>query len=359
MNARDGTILLTLATLLLAARPACAQDPKAVLLPLTAEDVGAGMAEMVQSVVAEQIAALEIAVVMGGQGSEDEAGADFVISGHLGRDGETYTISLKALDVAAGTSKQARAEADKSGLLSAASKLVAEILPAPDPCKDVDCSGHGICLVEGETPYCECDVGYRVDGLECKRHEVKKTPQKKWLELDPSDGRSIKGLVGSGFIFTLASLGTNLGAYVSLCIFRRPNGEERPSETATGKAWVGLQIAGLSTHAIGIPLLLASALKLRKSLGLRPATGQNVSGWVLYGVAAATMGMSFWPKVSFAMSTVTIPVIIACAWLSFYEAGSALEVARAGRMEKERASLVFPFVSPLPGGVSAGVGGVF
>ena len=39
-----------------------------------------------------------------------------------------------------------------------------------DPCKDVDCSGHGECKsgygYEAEA-YCECDEGYHADGLEC------------------------------------------------------------------------------------------------------------------------------------------------------------------------------------------------
>ncbi len=361
MDERTRCLLAASAALLLASGPASAQDPKAVLLPVTAEEVGSGMQETVQSVVAEKIASLEISVVVGGGGSEDEAGADFVVSVHLSREGEQFLVRIKALSVADGTSKQAQASADKAGLLNAASKLVEEVMPAPDPCKGVDCSGHGICLVEGEAPYCECDVGYVVEGLGCRKHEVKQTSakKKKQLLLEKKDARQVKGLVGAGFLFTLASLGTNLGAYVSLCIFRRPNGQERESEAATGKAWVGLQIAGLSTHAIGVPLLLGSALKLRSSLGLRPATAQNVSGWVLYGAAAFTMGMSFWPKVSFAMSTVTIPILVACAWLSFYEAGNALEVARAGSMDLERSALVVPFVSALPGGFSAGVGGVF
>ncbi|MBW2263990.1 MAG: hypothetical protein JRG91_18670, partial [Deltaproteobacteria bacterium] len=287
-------------------------------------------------------------------------GADFVVTVHLSREGEAYLVRIKTVFVADGTGKQAQASADKAGILSVAAKLVEEVLPAPDPCRDVDCSGHGICLVEDETPQCECDAGYVVDGLGCRKHIVKKASAKKReLLLDVKDARQVKGLVGSGFLFTLASLGMNLGAYVSLCIFRRPNGDEREAEAATGKAWLGLQIAGLSTHAIGVPLLLGSALKLRKSLGLRPATAQNVSGWVLYGVAAVTMGMGFWPKVSFAMATVTIPIIVACAWLSFYEAGTALNVAKAGGMEDERSALVVPFVSGLPGGVAAGVGGVF
>ncbi len=361
MDDRTPVLLAACAALLLAAGPAPAADPKVVLLPVTAENVGAGMQETVQSVVAEKLASLEFTVVAGGSGSEDEAGAELVVSVHLGREGEQFLVRIKSLSVADGTSKQAQATADMAGLLNAASKLVEEVLPAPDPCKDVDCSGHGICLVVDEAPSCECDKGYVVEGLGCRKHEVKQTAKKKKDELllDAKDARRVKGLVGSGFLFGLASLGTNLGAYVSLCIFRRPNGQERPSEAATGKAWVGLQIAGLSTHAIGIPLLLGSALKLRSSLGLRPATAQNVSGWVLYGVAAFTMGMSFWPRVSFAMSTVTIPILVACAWLSFYEAGHALEIARKGSMELERSALVLPFVSALPGGVAAGVGGVF
>ena len=360
MSARQTTVLLSCTALLLAARPAAARDPKAVLLPVTAENVGTGMQQTVQSVVAEMIAELEISVVMGGTGSEEEAGADLIVSVHLVREGGEYTVQIKALSVEEGTIKQAQATAGKSGLLSAASKLVKEVLPAPDPCKEVDCSGHGICLVEDGEPYCECDKGYLVDGLGCRKHEVKKAPPKKRLELDKSDARSIKGLVASGFLFTLASLGTNLGAYVSLCISRRPSGEVRESEEATGKAWVGLQITGLSTHAIGIPLLLASSMKLRKSLGLRPHTGQTISGWVLYSTAMVTMGMSFWPRVSFGFATVTIPILVACAWLSFYESGRALEIARKGGMEAPaRSSLVVPYVTAVQGGFAAGVGGVF
>jgi len=35
----------------------------------------------------------------------------------------------------------------------------------PDPCDGVDCSGHGVCVVEGEDGVCECDPGYA--GVDC------------------------------------------------------------------------------------------------------------------------------------------------------------------------------------------------
>ena len=40
--------------------------------------------------------------------------------------------------------------------------------PADGPCRDVTCSNHGTCVVEGGLPLCECDSGYRPAGqLSC------------------------------------------------------------------------------------------------------------------------------------------------------------------------------------------------
>ena len=36
-----------------------------------------------------------------------------------------------------------------------------------EPCSNVDCSGHGICLDDEEHAICVCDPGYRADGLDC------------------------------------------------------------------------------------------------------------------------------------------------------------------------------------------------
>ena len=36
-----------------------------------------------------------------------------------------------------------------------------------DPCKDVTCSGNGVCVVQYDTAVCSCYLGYHADGLNC------------------------------------------------------------------------------------------------------------------------------------------------------------------------------------------------
>jgi hypothetical protein len=238
--------------------------------------------------------------------------------------------------------------------------MLSKVLPEPDPCKHVDCSGHGFCTsVDGE-PACECSTGYKVDGLECIKHVVKKKKKKKKKPLvGETTSRQVKATATAGFLITLASLGTFLGSYVSLCIHLRPTGVERKHEQATASAWLGLQISALSTYAIGVPLLLSTNMKVRKEMGLRPTSGQSIAGWVLYGVGAVTMGFSFWKKLGFAFPTITIPVLVACSWLAFYEAGEAWKVAKESDKIRKQGLLVVPYVAGLERGAVAGIAGVF
>ena len=40
---------------------------------------------------------------------------------------------------------------------------------ASGPCRDVACSGHGQCVVEGDGAWCDCFTGFRAVGLERPR----------------------------------------------------------------------------------------------------------------------------------------------------------------------------------------------
>lgn len=40
-----------------------------------------------------------------------------------------------------------------------------------DPCDSVDCGPHGDCIAAGQSPVCDCDEGYRPDGLTCVEEE--------------------------------------------------------------------------------------------------------------------------------------------------------------------------------------------
>jgi len=55
-----------------------------------------------------------------------------------------------------------------------------EVTPdtSTDPCDGIDCGVHGSCIVAGESPVCDCDEGYRPEGLSC----VEEDP------IDPCEG---------------------------------------------------------------------------------------------------------------------------------------------------------------------------
>jgi hypothetical protein len=50
-----------------------------------------------------------------------------------------------------------------------------------DPCDGVTCSGHGTCVVDGDSASCDCNDGYHADGLRCVADD------------DPCDGVTCSG----------------------------------------------------------------------------------------------------------------------------------------------------------------------
>lgn len=46
---------------------------------------------------------------------------------------------------------------------------------ASELCDEIECSGHGLCVVLDEEPTCSCDRGYVPDGLNCVRERTSST----------------------------------------------------------------------------------------------------------------------------------------------------------------------------------------
>ena len=42
-----------------------------------------------------------------------------------------------------------------------------DCIPQDSPCVDVECAGHGQCVVVDQAARCECDAGYHAEGLLC------------------------------------------------------------------------------------------------------------------------------------------------------------------------------------------------
>lgn len=53
------------------------------------------------------------------------------------------------------------------GLLAGCTLTVALDDDGADPCADITCGDHGSCVVTDGAAACECDTGYRVEGLDC------------------------------------------------------------------------------------------------------------------------------------------------------------------------------------------------
>lgn len=375
-------LVAVLAAALLLPSVAFADKTKAVILPVTAQNVGTGTLQVVHATIIEKLPDLEIAAVPteevveavkgcespGCSQAEDalevgkELGADFVVSTHIAREGKEILVRMVAFNVAESTSVQEEATTTKAGILTATVKLVGKVLPAPDPCEDIDCSDNGECYVEDGEPWCRCDKGYVADGLDCKRRKVKTKEGAKELMLDQETARPVRGLATAGAVFGAASLITYVASYISLCAYLEPSGRVRLGYESAGGSWLAFQIASLSTHVIGIPLLLSSRMKARKALGLAPSTTQSTTGWILYAASIATMTASLVTvKVGalegfgFAFPTVTIPILVACTWVSIWESRQAVKSA------PRKASLptILPMVSALPGGAALGVAGTF
>jgi len=342
------------------------------VLAVTAENVGQGTQASVEKTILELIPAFGLEIVpsadvekasqaceTAGCGSRkdalglgEETGADIVLSTNLSKAGDLVQVRMVAWYIADGTSKEKQAESEKSGILSAARSVMSAVLPPIDHCRNVECSGHGTCFEQDGKPLCECDSGFKAEGLECEKWTMlssEGTKKKKLLVPDDA-ARRIRGLAGAGAVFASLSLAAFVAAYVSLCAHVRPNGTERNDSGPAEKAWIASQIAALAAHAIGIPLLLGSRLHLGRFAG-DGASAQNISAWVLWAVASATLGVAFWEKLSFAFTTVTIPILVSCVWVSLWESRQAVKIAEG--------VLAVPYASAISGGMVAGVMGAF
>ena len=70
-------------------------------------------------------------------------------------------------DVDSDIDADADADADADGDSDSDSDADGDSDSDGDPCFDVDCSGHGTCVVEGDVIRCDCESGYEPSGLTC------------------------------------------------------------------------------------------------------------------------------------------------------------------------------------------------
>jgi hypothetical protein len=357
---------------LLAPRTACALEAKrAVLLPIQAQNVGKGTQAAVIAMLVERLPELGLEIESGEkvdsalEGCEaggcdalaigEALGVDIVLAVAMGGAGEGLKVRIVAWHVADGSSKEAEADSDKAGILSAAYAVAMQVLPEPDPCLGIDCSGHGICVSAEGKAWCDCDKGYKAEGRECEKWEMKTTAGEKEKKplLDQATARSVKRTAGAGYVFAGLSLATFAAAYISLAVHLKPTGEVRPGKKGAEGAFMAFQIAAMTAHALATPLLLGSSLKARRAMR-QGASAQNISAWVIYAAALGTMGVTFWKDVGFAFASVTIPILISGAWVSIWEARQAVKVANGSL----RLGVV-PYAMALEGGFAAGLAGRF
>jgi hypothetical protein len=353
---------------------ALAEGPEVAVLPVAAQNVGSGTQEAVRDTIIGSLPDLGVSVVdeetlsgilgickVPGCASEQDAASvglalevDIVLTIHMEREGDVVDVRLVALYVESGERKQGEGQSGMSGALSTAVSLLPAVMPEKDPCQGVACSDHGLCLVEDGKPYCDCDKGFKADGLECEEWVIQKTGEKKKKEpeVEPDIARSAMGISGAGIAFASLSLATYFAAFISVSIYQKPNGDLREGKDAAGKAWMAMHIACLATHALATPLLLGASLKVERALG-RGASVQNISAWVIYGAAATTMGFAFYRPARFAFAAVTAPILISGVWVSIWEAMQARKIAR-------RSLAMMPMVTAMPDGSGfAGLAGVF
>jgi hypothetical protein len=158
-------------------------------------------------------------------------------------------------------------------------------------------------------------------------------------------------LTMAGMALSGASLGLLAGAWVGWSV-----DAARGFEVDAG--WVSyltLYPLAMTSLGLGTPLVLVPGARTRQDRGLSGRNGLNVSGWVFYALALATVPV-YW--------AFRIPYI-GIAGSAFLVTGASLTLAAgAGRLDDPSAGeastvSIAPFASPVPGGAIAGLAGTF
>lgn len=378
------TALWTLLAVLTLSGPAQAMERTMAIIPVHAEGVGEQTAQIAVKTLLETAAELEMAVVpeedvlayLTGHCDAPPCNAEetlalgqaldvsWILQMSVIQDQEEITVAMTATPIQEGDPVTTVLTTDKAGMLAAVHDAAVQVLPAvPDPCAPFDCSGHGTCVLdENQSPVCQCDEGWFTDkdtGLDCHPRSSKPKLDAKLFTAHPMDQEATGPVISTataGIVFGALSLGTTAAAFIALCVHMEPRGQPRAGTEPERNAFHAMQSIALTTHVIGLPLMLGARMKGRRAQGIHPHNSQTIAAWSLYAVTSATMGMSFYLDLGFVFPAITLPLIISGVTVSMHEAHKSIGEARASQ---EAAVALLPVVSAGQDGFTVGLAGSF